>query len=146
MEYEKELEKLVLSYGLEDRVSFYGASNRVYGLYTQADLSFTCGSREAYGRVTIEAQMSGCLVIGVNSGGTKELIKDGETGYLYEAGNPKALAERIKRAATNPTESRRIARSGQEYACKTYTKEKHLGEILHIYEEVLGREEKSLCT
>ena len=145
-EYEKELEKLVLSYGLEDRVSFYGASNRVYELYTQADLSFTCGSREAYGRVTIEAQMSGCLVIGVNSGGTKELIKDGETGYLYEAGNPKALAERIKRAATNPTESRRIARSGQEYACKTYTKEKHLGEILHIYEEVLGREEKSLCT
>ena len=101
---------------------------------------------EAYGRVTIEGQLSGCLVIGVNSGGTLELIKDGETGYLYEGGSPEALAERIKRAVRDPAESQRIARRGQEYALRTYTKERHLREILDIYEEVLEREEKSLCT
>ncbi|MCI8598465.1 MAG: glycosyltransferase family 4 protein [Lachnospiraceae bacterium] len=145
-EYEKELEELVLSYGLRDVISFYGASSHVYERYAQADLSFTCGGREAYGRVTIEGQLSGCLVIGVNSGGTLELIKDGETGYLYEGGSPEALAERIKRAVRDPAESQRIARRGQEYALRTYTKERHLREILDIYEEVLEREEKSLCT
>lgn len=138
-DYEKELWQLVKSYGLEDSISFYGISGRVYELYAQSDISFTCGGREAYGRVTIEAQTAGCLVIGVDSGGTRELIRDRETGYLYQGGSAESLAEVIRGAYFRPELSRRIARSGREYAVRTYTAEKNLREILDIYGKVLKR-------
>lgn len=133
------LKENVKRYGLKDYISFWGPSGYVSEIYDKSDISFMCGEKEAYGRVTIESQMAGCLVIGANAGGTAELIKDGETGYLYEVGNSEALAEKIINAINNPELSGRIARAGQEYARKTYTEERNISEILNIYEEVLGR-------
>lgn len=137
--YTDELKELVNKYHLEEQVEFYGLSSNVFELYNQADIAFTCCATEAYGRVTIEALLSGCLVIGVNAGATLELIVDGETGYLYESGSVQALAEKIIYAINNPMLSREIADNGQEYARKTYTKEKNLQQIIEVYEEVLGR-------
>lgn len=137
--YLSQIQEVVKSYGLQDYITFYGASGNVAELYKEADISFMCGEKEAYGRVTVESQLSGCLMIGVNAGGTAELIRDGETGHLYEPGNPEGLADKIMAAVNNPEASRKIARAGQEYALKSYTKERNLQKILDIYEEVLGR-------
>lgn len=41
--------------------------------------------------VALEAMLCGCPVIGSNVGGLKDLILKGETGYLFERGNSKAL-------------------------------------------------------
>lgn len=137
--YVEELQELVRKYKLEENISFYGASSKVAGLYAQSDISFMCSSREAYGRVTIESQLSGCLVIGVDSGATPELIEDGKTGYLYKTGDAQNLVEKILEAVNDGEKSRKIARNGQIYAEKTYTKEKSISQMIHIYEEVLGR-------
>lgn len=138
-DYVEELHQLVKSYKLEENISFYGATNDVYSLYVQSDISFMCSSREAYGRVTIESQLSGCLVIGVDSGATQELIEDRKTGYLYKTGDAKALAETIVEAVADSDKSRKIAKNGQSYAQKMYTKERSIQKIMEIYEEVLGR-------
>ncbi len=136
--YAAELQEVVKSYDLNKNITFFGVSDNVYELYAKSDISFMCGEKEAYGRVTIESQLSGCLMIGVNAGGTSELIKDGVNGYLYEAGNPQDLAEKMIAAIKNPEASRKIARAGQEYAYKTYTKERNFRQIADVYEEVLG--------
>ena len=39
--------------------------------------------------------MGGIVVVGSNSGGTKELIKDKETGLLFECGNYIDLSEKL---------------------------------------------------
>lgn len=137
--YVNELKEFVKRYGLKDNISFWGPSEHVSELYVNSDISFMCGEKEAYGRVTIESQMAGCLVIGVNAGGTAELIRDGETGYLYEAGNSESLAEKIVTAVSTPELSERIAKTGQEYAHKTYTGERNLREIMNIYEDAVRR-------
>lgn len=137
--YINELKQTVTEYELGEFISFYGVSDQVSELYAQSDIAFMCSVAEPYGRVTVEAQMSGCLVIGSDSGATPELIREGETGYLYEAGNPEALADKIIEAVRYPQISRRIARAGQEYAHKTYTKERNVREIMDIYENVLER-------
>lgn len=138
-DYVEEIHELVKKYDLEDNISFYGASNSVASLYAQSDISFMCSKREAYGRVTIESQLSGCLVIGVDSGATPELIEDGKTGYLYKAGDVQNLAEKILVAVSDVERSRKIARNGWIYAENTYTKEKAISRMIGIYEEVLGR-------
>ena len=45
----------------------------------------------------LEAMAQGRLLVASDVGGHKELIKDGETGMLFEAGNKQSLADTIVR-------------------------------------------------
>lgn len=65
-------------------------------LYNQADVMiFPTMLYESLGLVGIEAMACGCPVIGSNIGCLPEYIKDGITGFLFESGNSRKLAEKI---------------------------------------------------
>lgn len=49
----------------------------------------------------IESQVYGTPVIGARMGGIPELIKEGETGLLFESGNSEDLTEKIKQIIDN---------------------------------------------
>lgn len=138
-EYMERLKCIIGKYQLQDCVSFLGKKNNMQDFFREADIAVMCSRDEAFGRVTVEAQLSGCLVIGADSGATAELVADGRTGMLYRPGDAKDLAERIMYAARNPQESGKMARAGQEYALQAYSRENNAEEIIRVYEEVLGR-------
>lgn len=135
--YVEKLREKIRKCHLEKNISFYGVSNNVNELYGQSDLAFSCGAKEAYGRVTIEAMLSGCLVIGINSGATPELLENGKTGMLYDAGSTESLAACIAEVISDPEKANIMAENGQNYAYRTYTKANNLRQILAIYNEVL---------
>ena len=58
---------------------------------------------EPFGMVTIEALACGTPVIGLNAGATKEIIRDGHTGFIFDKNNPELiqqLAETFERIDT----------------------------------------------
>ena len=58
---------------------------------------FTSDKREGWGAVVSEAMNSGCAVIASHSAGSVPyLIKDGETGVIYQSGNVDMLYEKVK--------------------------------------------------
>ena len=50
---------------------------------------------EAFGRVSVEAQSMEKIIIASNIGGSNETLINEKTGYLFEAGNPNSLCEKI---------------------------------------------------
>lgn len=64
--------------------------------YIQADIICLPSWWENMPMTCIEAMLCGCLVIGSNSGGIKEIIKDGENGFLVPAKSPQLLAKKIE--------------------------------------------------
>ena len=73
------------------------------------------------------------LVIGANTGGTVELITDGETGLLYQQGNAESLADKIEYAVFNSEQMKEIAKRSKEYALKHFSIERVCDEILELY-------------
>jgi L-malate glycosyltransferase len=71
--------------GIGDRVSFLGHRNDVDQLMHSATALIVPSLNEAFGRITAEAMFNGCLVIGKNSGGTKEIIDLIGTGLLFDS-------------------------------------------------------------
>ena len=67
-----------------------------------------------------------------------ELIEDGETGLLYESGNPEDLADKIEQALKDPALSRKIAAKGQECAIEKYDIRKYGDMIYELYKSVLS--------
>lgn len=53
-----------------------------YEIFDEYTALLMCSRKEAFGRVTVEALQSGLPVIGLNSGGTPEIIQHGINGFL----------------------------------------------------------------
>lgn len=118
---------------LESVVSFQPATNDIRRVYTECDIVCVCTEFEAFGRVTVEALLSGCLVIGANTGGTCEIIEHDVSGYLYRWGDHLDLKEMILKALNSPEKSRVVAKAGQEYAVKKFLLDEHVDRIKGLY-------------
>ena len=93
----KNLESLVEKLQLTHQFKFWGKIENVLA-YLQQTKIFVHNSIEAepFGRVIIEAMACGLPVISTDLGGPKEIIKDGENGFLLSPNNPEILAEKIE--------------------------------------------------
>ena len=63
--------------------------------YAAIDLFIMASHSETVGMVTVEAMLSEKPIIGTNSGGTPELLENGEVGTLYEYNNHESLIEKV---------------------------------------------------
>ena len=66
--------------------------------------------------MVLEAMASGTPVVGSNTGGIADMIRDGENGLLVPPGQPNALAEAINRILSEPALRSRLAQGGSETA------------------------------
>jgi glycosyltransferase involved in cell wall biosynthesis len=82
------------------RVIFTGYCDNVIEFLKDKDVGIMASDMEAFGRVTIEYMANYMPVIGTNTGGTVELIKD--VGILYEPHDVEALAEAMRSYVENP--------------------------------------------
>eukprot|EP00730_Choanoeca_flexa_P011275 TRINITY_DN24273_c0_g1_i1.p1 TRINITY_DN24273_c0_g1~~TRINITY_DN24273_c0_g1_i1.p1 ORF type:complete len:539 (+),score=97.84 TRINITY_DN24273_c0_g1_i1:52-1617(+) len=65
--------------------------------FASADLFFFPSLTETWGAVTLEAMASGLPVIVADAPGSKELVQNGETGFLVKPGRPQRWANAITR-------------------------------------------------
>ena len=80
-------------------------------------------------------------VIGSDTGGTPELIRDGETGFLYPYGDAEALADRMAYFISDPEKIGEMGKKAQEYALTHFTIERCVREIREVYREVTAAHE-----
>src|SRR4030095_10023516 len=94
--YLKELQEMVRDEDLQGYVRFHEFRDNPFPVVHEADVVLLCSKNEAFGRVTVEAMLLKKPVIGTNSGGTPELIREGYNGLLYEPGDYRQLADKIE--------------------------------------------------
>ena len=135
-DYERYLRDLVRAHNLGNQVVFTGQVQDAFPFIQSADAVLMCSRSEAFGRVTVEGMLAGKPVIGARSGATPELVQDGSSGLLYQPGDPKDLAARIKYFQQNPAVAEELGRKGQEWAKATFSEDRHCAEFLEILNEV----------
>ena len=87
---------------LENIVKFIGSSKEMDLVYSTADIVLSCSTDpEAFGRIPVEAQAMGKVIIASNHGGHRETIINGLSGFLYHPLNPIELANSIIKAISN---------------------------------------------
>lgn len=99
---------------------------------------------ENFPRTLVEAFACGLPVIASRLGAMAELIRDGETGLLFEPGNAEDLALKMRWAQTHPQEMVRMGRAARaEYESK-YTPEINYQQLMAIYQDAI--EEVQRCS
>ncbi len=86
-----------------------------------ADLAVLPSRREGLPVSALEAFALGRAVVATAVGGTPDVVRDGETGWLVPPEDPAALADAIVSALSQPDERIRRARLGRELVAHTYS-------------------------
>ena len=94
--YKKKLVRLVEQYRLVNEIKFVDHLDLMPIAYEISDVIVSTSIEpEAFGRVSVEAQSMEKPIIASNIGGSNETIINNKTGFLFEAGNPRALSEKL---------------------------------------------------
>ena len=94
--YKKQLISLVEKYRLNKIIKFIDHCEEMPVAYSIANLVCSCSYEpEAFGRISVEAQAMEVPVIASDIGGSKEIIVQDKTGFLFKNGDSNALANTI---------------------------------------------------
>ena len=120
-DYVKQLHQQIDSLQLQSRVKFLGFRNDIPLLMAACDLvAHTSISPEPFGRVIVEAMLSGTPVVAAASGGAVELVESGVNGFLSTPGNPQELTEVIKTCLSDKQKTDAIATTAKDSASQRF--------------------------
>ncbi|WP_026147112.1 glycosyltransferase [Methylomonas sp. MK1] len=94
---------------------------------------------EGFPLVLVEAFAHGLPVLASKLGSMADVIRDGETGVLFEPGNAEDLANKAKWLFDNPQELQRLSINARNMFLGKYTEEQNYQELMTIYRDVSTR-------
>ena len=137
--YTKKIKRLAEQYRLIPQLKFVEHCKNMPLAYKISTLVVSASIEpEAFGRVAIEAQSMEKPIIASNIGGSNETIKNNETGFLFESGNPESLSKKIVEVL-NLDESRLklIGIEGRKNIIKKFNVEKMCFSTYSEYKKLL---------
>jgi len=132
--YEQTLRAFIDEHGLRTVVTFLGALDREALLREYAECAAVVlpSRQENAPMAIIEAMAVGKPVVATRVGGIPDLVLDGETGFLVEAGDASGMAHALARLLSDaPLRLRMGVRARREASVRF-----HLKEVAHKYREV----------
>lgn len=124
--------------GILPDVDFIEATHDVAPQYQWANIVLMCSRAEAFGRVTIEAMKHGRPVIGAGAAGTKELIRHGENGLLYQPGSADDLASKVVELMSDGPKMARITSAARDWAERTFSLDAYVGDFTQALRDAVG--------
>jgi N-acetyl-alpha-D-glucosaminyl L-malate synthase BshA len=132
------VQALVRGHGLAERVRFLGNREDFVEVLQAADVFLQASDSESFGLASLEAQACGVPVVATRVGGVAEVIEDGVTGLLTEAGNAEALATAAARVLAVPEDWREMSEAARRRATASFSMPAVLDRYERCYRDCLG--------
>lgn len=136
--HEEELQRQVISQGLESYVNFTGYVDDYTRnqLYHWASVAVFPSHYEPFGIVALEGMATGTPVVVGDTGGFREIINDGENGLKATPGNHVSIAEQISLLLMSPDMHGKLSKNGPEEIQRKYSWKKIARDTLEIYRSI----------
>lgn len=104
---------------------------------------FVCVPSECYENnpmTIVESYSLGTPVIGADLGGIHEIVKDKETGFLFESGNVNSLEKAIERIKLIESEQyNKMCLESYRFYDNNFSPDVHYNKLLQFYKDILNR-------
>jgi len=94
-------------------------------------------SYEIFGISLLEAYASGKPVLASRIGALPEIVKNGETGLLFEVNNHDQFRKKLLKLWQNPKLLKLMGRNGRMLVEKKFSPELHYSQLKEIYQEII---------
>lgn len=138
--WRKRIEKQINQVGLQDRFRFAGlvSPQRVAELLHASDILTHCSLREGLARVLPQAMLCGKAVISFDVDGAREVVANGETGFLLPPKEIEPLVQ-AQESLINDVELRhRLGQAGRQRCQQMFDHNLMVDQIEKLYRNIAG--------
>ena len=105
---------------------------------TEIDIYALISGMDTYSLSLREAMMVGKPILATNVGGIPEIMEDGKSGLLVNAGDSNGIVEKISYLLDNPTNARQMGTYGKRLATENVSGNKIVSEFYEYVQSELG--------
>lgn len=134
-DYINKLKTIASRLGCGDRITWPGFVEDPFNYIAESKALVVASHSEGFGRMTAEAAFAGTLVIGRNSGGTKEILSR-TGGFMFDV-TEGMYNEMCKVAELTEEKYLIMVDKAQSYAISHYSNEANIENTLNFYNEIL---------
>ncbi len=137
---EATLKARVADLALTDRVQFIGTRSDMEQLFNASDAYVMSSRFEGLSMALLEASAAGLGAVVTDVGGNRELVLDGETGYVVPPANSQALAHAMTMLMELPDPDRReLGALARRHCVEDYRFQKVGDEWVRLYRQLMAR-------
>jgi glycosyltransferase involved in cell wall biosynthesis len=114
------LEQEIHERGLEETVLLIGARHDIPNLLAISDVFVLSSRHEGFGMVVAEAMAAGKPVVAFDLEPLREVVEDGQSGYLVKTRTPDALASAILRIVNDSSLARAMGERGKQIVLERF--------------------------
>ena len=134
------LKALAQELGVVGKVCFAGWVSDINSFFAALDINTLTSVSETFPYALTEGARAHLATVSSRVGGVPKLICDGETGFLFPAGDFAALGKRISELAESAEKRKKLGDALYEKAKREFSVEATTQRQLDIYKEILSRE------
>lgn len=118
-------------------ICYMGERSDVKELLEQSHImAFPSYYREGVPKSLIEASAIGRPIVTCNSTGCRDVVTDGENGFLIEPRSPEMLADRLRKLIDNPELRKKMGINARKKAEKEFSIDSVVATHMQIYQEL----------
>jgi len=131
------LEARAAHLGVIDQVEFTGWRSDMPQQYAQLDALVLSSRSEGLPFAVLEAMSYGLPVIATRVGAIAHVIEDGQTGWIVEPGDPKALADGINEALADLTVFGQVGQAGRASLHPRFSTDERANSMYRLYAQLV---------
>ncbi len=136
------LKQLAQDLGIAQKTHFLGRCDRVAELLSVSNVCVLSSRAEGFSNSILEYMAAGKPVVATDVGGAREVIHEGDTGYLVRSDDDKQMASRIIQLLSDPAMSESMGQRGSEIVRKKFSTQAQLINTESLYEKLLEQKLK----
>lgn len=139
--YTPTLKKMAKDCGVVDAIEFGGFKENVSDYMAHATALIVSSPYEGFGRMTAESAFAGCLVVGKNVAGTKEIMKI--TGGYPFVTDEEMLSSLEKVCTLSEKEYQEKALYAQSQAVSCFSEESYIDKVFNLYKLIVNQKRRT---
>lgn len=136
LKYEQDIRLRAKRLGLEHRTWFLGYREDIHELLPLFDVCVCPSTTEAFGRPAAEAMACGVPVVVSDIDGLKEIVSQGETGFIVPMNNPISLAQAIEKIICDEERAGLMGQNGRKRVVANFSSTIHVEKMKALFETV----------
>lgn len=122
--------------GIADRIHFVGQVTNVWSYLQVFDVGLLTSESEGLSNTLIEYAVAGVPAVAFDTGGNREVIVDGESGFLAPDGDVTQMAAKVIAVLTDNELRRRLSDQSRESVRKRFSAETINRELLAFFDDI----------
>jgi len=125
--------------GISDSAFFLGRCEKVAELLAVSEICVLSSKAEGFSNSILEYMAAGRPVVVTEVGGAREVVAEGETGYLVPSGDDAMMAQRLIALLHDSERARAMGAKGKRVVQEKFSCEAQLARTENLYDGLLRR-------